>query len=168
MSSLGDGDEAEDGAGGVDYMATTGRTLFGLANVGGRGLVDSLDVAKARAGLEGRGIDIQGFPEHWRGRGERVRKKLQLQSTEEEREQVEGLLGEDWQWVERCRLKGWRGGVGLAVRKAVGIATVLEDMSSEGMLWVRVDLTGGGGGIRGGGIPSSCFNCLHRGGTDSC
>ena len=65
---------------------------------------------------------------------------LQLQSTEEEREEVRGLLGKDWQWVERCRLKGGRGGVGLAVRVSVGTATVLEDMSSEGMLWARVDL----------------------------
>jgi hypothetical protein len=115
-----------------------------LGNVGLRGIVDPLDVTMAKTVLEVREVDLWAANEHFRGKGERVRNQLDLQATEEERLDVEGLLGEEWQWVERCRLKGGRGGVGLAVRRSAGVATVLEEWCSEAMLWVKVDLVGGG------------------------
>ena len=115
-----------------------------LGNVGVRGVVDELDVESLRTVVVEEKLDIVGVTEHWRGRAERVRRSLGLRESEEERMEGEALLGCEWQWLERCRLDGGRGGVGLALRRTCGVGTVLEEMSSAGVLWVRVDLAGGG------------------------
>ena len=89
-------------------------------------------------------LAVMGFAEHFIGRAKRVRRGLGVAETEEERDEVEGLLGSEWQWMERCRLLGGKGGVGLAVRRSVGVGVVMDAFCSEGMLWVRVDLRSGG------------------------
>ena len=37
-----------------------------------------------------------------------------------------------------------RGGVGLGVRKTVGTGHVMGDLCSDGVLWVKIELVGGG------------------------
>ena len=109
-----------------------------------RGITDSLDVEVVRQVLEERTLDIVGLVETFRGHEDRVRRRLGVEETMEEKQKVDGLLGDGWQWMERCRRRGLRGGVGLGVRKSVGVGHVMNDMCSDGMLWVKIELTGGG------------------------
>ena len=75
-------------------------------------MVGELDAAKLTAVIDEQRLDLAGVAEHWRGKGDRVRKELGVKATEERKRVVEGLVGESMQWVERCRTRGVRGGGG--------------------------------------------------------
>ena len=116
----------------------------GLGNVGVRGLVDALDMATLRDVAEEEKLNVVAVTEHFRGKYARVRKAWEMSETEEERQRSEAVLGEGWQWLERCRMGGGRGGVGLAVRRSWGVGRVMDNVSSDGMMWVRIEVVGGG------------------------
>jgi hypothetical protein len=120
------------------------KVKFGTLNCGVRGIVDEMDVVKLGAVVEMRGIDVMGVPETWRGKEDRERKEIGVSKSAEEIERDRNLLGGEYVWVERCRMKGTRGGVGIAVRKTCGTVQVMEDWSSEEVLWVCIQLRGGG------------------------
>ena len=92
-----------------------------------------------------RRIDIMGVIEHWRGDGERMRKEVGLLDSEriDKEDSHEGLFGEEYLWVERCRTRHKRGGVGVCVRKTIGEVEVLEEWCGESILWVKVKGDGG-------------------------
>ena len=100
-------------------------------NMGVRGMVDDLDVEKVRGMVEELRIDVLAVEEHWRGGEERMRRELGVGITESEKMEVSGLMGEDFVWVERCRKRNKRGGVGVVVRKAFGQVTEMKEWSSE-------------------------------------
>ena len=120
------------------------RVKFGTLNCGVRGIVDEMDVVKLATVIEMRGIDVMGVPETWRGEEDRDRKDIGVKKSDEEIKRDRNLLGDEYVWVERVRMKGTRGGVGIAVRKTCGIVRVVEEWSNEEVLWVCIQLRGGG------------------------
>jgi hypothetical protein len=99
---------------------------------------NEIDEDRMKTVVDKRKIDVMGVVEHWRGDDKRMRKSLGL-----EVEVARGdLFGEQYQWWERCRMKGKRGGVGLIVRKNVGRVDVKEELCCESVIWVEI--TGGG------------------------
>jgi hypothetical protein len=110
----------------------------GGINAGVRGILNEVDIWKLRSILKERGIGILGVVEHWRGEEERMRRYLGVKETEEEKREKEQLCGEEYIWVERCRRKGRRGGVGLVVLRELGRVEVLEDFCDESVMWVRI------------------------------
>jgi hypothetical protein len=113
-------------------------------NVGRRGMVRDLDKVKVMKVMKERRMHALGVTEHWRGRDERMRRELKQEETEEDIEERESLFGDKFQWLERCRRKGGKGGVGLAVLKEWGKGVVVDELSSESVMWVRIEMVQGG------------------------
>ena len=72
-------------------------------------------------------IDVLGVAEHWRGKKDRVRRMLGQKKTKADVEEVEDILGEEYVWIEKCRKHKIRGGVGMAIKKELGEAAVIEE-----------------------------------------
>ena len=100
-------------SGGEGKRMDRGHLRIGLLNVGLRGMRNEIDEDRMKTVVDEREIDVMGVVEHWRGDGKRLKKAIGLEPEVERTE----LFGDQYEWWERCRLKGKRGGVGLIVER---------------------------------------------------
>jgi hypothetical protein len=112
---------------------------LGIMNVGVRGMVKEEEEVKGRVLLEERNIDIMVFPETWRGAEMRKRELMGVKKGGNDREDEE-RMGEEFVWKERCRRRGNRGGVGIAIRKEMGEVEVVSRYSCDNVICVRIDM----------------------------
>jgi hypothetical protein len=122
------------GTTGAEMSKVRGHLRVGVLNVGLRGMKSEIDEDRMKTVVDERDIDIMGVVEHWRGDSKRMKEALGLEPDIERRD----LFGEKYQWWERCRTKGKRGGVGLIVRKDVGRVEVQEELCCESVIWAEI------------------------------
>ena len=96
-------------------------------NVGQGGMIDELDIERVKVVLDERKIALLGVTEHWRGKKMRAMREVErevggggiVRESGKKCDGVEELLGEKYQWIERCRSVTRRGGGGVGNSEGV-------------------------------------------------